>query len=221
VNERIIIGIDGLDGSGKSSFARRLLAALDLPAVIISVDDFRQPVRWSAHADRSEAEVYYEDYYDFGALEVQLAAFVAGARALCVPVYDSVQERRTGERALPTPDAVVAILEGVFVRRAPTARAASLIYLETSAEEARRRIAARDVKKNRSPAEIQRRIDQRYFPAQQRYHRQYRPRHLAALVIENNDFARPRVLRDARSGWPPPIVAAVDRLLPARLPHPP
>ena len=77
---RPVITIGGIDGSGKSSFARRLAAEYGkrgLPALLLHVDDFRHGVTWQ-RADRSESDIYGEDYFDFAAVEACLAAFRAG-----------------------------------------------------------------------------------------------------------------------------------------------
>jgi hypothetical protein len=88
-----------------------------------------------------------------------------------------------------------------------------LIVLEVSAAEARRRILARDQAKGRTPEEIAGRIDRRYFPAQARYRAACDPLGLADLVIDNEDWANPRVVRRGDLRFAPPIVVALDRVL--------
>ena len=90
-----------------------------------------------------------------------------------------------------------------------------LIVLEVSAAEARRRILARDQAKGRTPEEIAGRIDRRYFPAQARYRAACDPLGRADLVIDNEDWAHPRVVRRNDARFAPEIAAVLDRLLPA------
>jgi uridine kinase len=193
---KTILSIDGIDGSGKSTYARSLIAALEaagLRSVLFRVDDFRQKVAWTT--PEHEAEQYYDSYYDLARCDACLAAFVAGAPEVAIPVYDIVAERVTGERTLALADATVAIVEGVFPLRLSRAAAGVLVYLETSEPEARRRIVARDLAKGRSVDEINRRIDRRYFPSQRRYHRELDPRARAEIVIDNEAPTAPRVLK--------------------------
>jgi uridine kinase len=192
-----IIAIDGIDGSGKSTFARNLRGALEaggLPATIVSVDDFRRPMQWDALAG-AEVDAYYDDYYDLELAERCLRAFLAGEPGATIPRYDSVTERIDEERHLDFARAQIAIVEGVFPMRIPAVAAGLLVFLDTSDEEARRRIIARDQHKGRSREETERRIDRRYFPAQRRYHAALSPRDRADVLIDNERPTERRLLR--------------------------
>jgi uridine kinase len=189
-----LVVVDGLDGSGKSRFAALLAAALSsegAPASLMHVDDFRRPLDFSGLAPGAEAALYYERYFDFAALDAALAQ-ASGAQ--------------TG--------GAVTVLEGVMPLRATRAADAPLIVLEVSTDEARRRIVARDQAKGRTPEEIAGRIDRRYFPAQTRYRAAFDPFGRADLVIDNEDWGRPRVVRRNDARFPREVVAALDRLLP-------
>jgi uridine kinase len=187
-----VIAVDGLDGSGKSRFAAALaeaLSAAGLPASLVHVDDFRRPLDFSGLTPEAEAALYYEGYYDFAALDAALAPVLEHGGALTV-------------------------LEGVMPLRATLPVGAPLIVLEVSVAEARRRIVARDQAKGRTPEEIAGRIDRRYFPAQARYRAAFDPLGRADLVIDNEDWTRPRVVRRTAARFPPEVAAALDRLLP-------
>ncbi|HVK86974.1 MAG TPA: hypothetical protein VM513_22800 [Kofleriaceae bacterium] len=191
-----ILTVDGIDGSGKSTFARTLHAALAAAGhapVLFRVDDFRRPVAWTT--PEAEAELYYDAYYDLARCDACLGAFADGAAEIAIPTYDVVAERMSGERTVALGEATVAVVEGVFPLRLPRAAAGVVIYLAASEDEARRRIVARDAKKGRSVEEINRRIDRRYFPSQRRYHDELDPRGRADLVIDNEDPRARRTLR--------------------------
>jgi len=211
---KTILAIDGLDGSGKSTFARRLTAALAEAGehpVLFRVDDFRQPVAWTT--PEREADLYYETYYDLAQCERCLRAFVAGEEHVAIPVYDITAEKVTGTRQLDLAGATVAVVEGVFPLRIPQAASGVLIYLDATEAEIRRRILARDLRKGRTAEEISRRIDRRYVPSQHRYLRELAPRERADIVIDNEDPAAPRTLRCDLSRVPEPLRGALDRLL--------
>jgi uridine kinase len=190
---RMVVAVDGLDGSGKSRFAASLAAAIcadGRPASLLHVDDFRRPIDFSQLAPEAESTAYYERYFDFVAVSDALSAWVQG----------------------PT-DGAVLILEGVMVLRAGLPSGAPLIVLEVSAVEARRRILARDQAKGRTPEEIAGRIDRRYFPAQARYRGACDPLAVADLVIDNEEWAHARVVRRGERHLAPTIAAALDRVL--------
>lgn len=190
---RLVVAVDGLDGSGKSRFAASLAAALSAegrPASLLHVDDFRRPIDFSALAPEAESALYYERYFDFVAVGDALSAWAEGPA-----------------------DGAVIILEGVMLLRAALPPGTPLIVLEVSPGEARRRILARDQAKGRTPEEIAGRIDRRYFPAQARYRADCDPSALADVIIDNEDWARPRVMRRRDLRFPSPIAAALDRVL--------
>ncbi|HVT07114.1 MAG TPA: AAA family ATPase [Polyangia bacterium] len=184
----MIVAIDGVDGSGKSRLADALAAALGAggaPVTVVHVDDFRRPLDLGGLDAAAETDAYYDRYYDFAAAGQALAA---AARA------------------------GTAILEGVMLLRVPLPADSWLVVLEVTAEEARRRILARDRAKGRSPEEVSRRIDRRYFPAQERYRAAHDPGGRAHALIDNDDWRRPRLLRRAMD-LPPRLAAALAGVL--------
>ncbi len=192
----MIVAIDGIDGSGKSVLSRALMARFG-GAVLFNIDDFRRPVAWGAD-DRSEADLYYDDYYDLDALERCMQAMNSGAPAVEIPNWDPIAEVIDGTRTIDLSGADVAIVEGVFARRVPMVRSAAIgVYLMTSFDEARRRIMARDTARGRTAAEVARRIDERYFPSQRRYIAEHAPEDNADVVIDNEDPSHPTVVRAA------------------------
>ena len=188
-----MIAVDGLDGSGKSRFAASLADALSAerrPASVLHVDDFRRPTDFSGLAPEAEAALYYERYFDFAGVGDALSAWANGP-----------------------PDGALMVLEGLMLLRAALPAETLHIVLEVSAAEARRRILARDQAKGRTPEEIAGRIDRRYFPAQARYRTACDPSGRADFVVDNEEWARPRVVRRRDVRFAPEIVAALDRVL--------
>ena len=184
---RRIVAVDGLDGSGKSRLANALAAACAADGVAVTqlhVDDFRRDVDFAGLDAGEEAARYYADYFDLAALDRALASFQAGSAG----------------------DAELAIVEGVFTLRVPAvAASAGLIVLTVSADEARRRILARDRHKGRTDEEIERRIARRYFPGQERYRADHDPAARADAIVDNEDWRRPRVVRFVPGRLPAPV----------------
>jgi uridine kinase len=214
---KAIVVVDGIDGSGKSTFARTLHAGLEsagCPALVISVDDFRRPVRWQ-ELSGPEVDVYYDAYYDLALADRVLQAFRAGERAVTIPRYDILAETIDGTTTLALGAASVAIVEGVFPLRIPATRDALVVFLEASPAEARQRIIERDMKKARTREETERRIERRYFPAQRRYHAAHDPRGRADVVIDNETPAAARASKRDLARAPEALRPVLDRLLPA------
>ncbi|MDH4132955.1 MAG: AAA family ATPase [Gemmatimonadota bacterium] len=179
-----VILIDGVDGSGKTRFAERLVAALSEgrdPPVLIHVDDYRRQVDWAD--PRGEAEVYWSDYFDLPAIDRTIALLRSEGRMV--------------------------VVEGIFTLRLAEASAAALVYLEVPYEEAERRILDRDTAIGRTPDDVRHRTSMRYFPAQRRYRAQFHPMERAALLLDNSDPAIPRVRRADWSALPPELALRI------------
>jgi len=212
---RRLIGVDGLDGSGKSVLADRLVAALGAAgtaAVLLRVDDFRRPIDW-ARAGSAEADIYYEDYYDLALLEHGARAFLDGAPGIELPLFDSRSERHQGRRAISFGDAALVVVEGVFAQRVAAVRQAAVVYIETSRDEARRRILARDTARGRTVADVAHRIDARYFPAQDRYLRECDPAVNAAALVVHERVGAPALVRADSARLGAGVTAALRRAL--------
>jgi cytidylate kinase len=186
-----VMMVGGIDGSGKSEFARRLESACvddGLSVCLMHVDDFRRPVDFQ-NPPVSELESYYTDYFDLSALDRALA------------------DRRAGSLH-------AVIVEGIFTARLAIAAEAFSIWLEVPRAEARRRIEARDVARGRSPEEVRHRIDTRYFPAQDRYQRDHAPANRAQILLDNTNFSALVVVRTTpTSTWPQVFRRPLSRLL--------
>jgi uridine kinase len=188
----LIVGLDGLDGSGKSRLAAALAGALTAagrPATLLRVDDFRRPLDFAGLDPEAESALYYDRYYDFAALEGELDRRRAGAG----------------------PEAAI-LIEGVMLLRARLPAETRLVVLEVSPAEARRRIQGRDQAKGRTPEEVARRIERRYFPAHARYRAAHDPVARAHALIDNEDWRRPRLVR-CDPGLPEPLAAALGAAL--------
>jgi uridine kinase len=213
---RPIITVGGIDGSGKSSFARRLqaaYAAAGLPALRLHIDDFRRGVDWT-RADRAQSDIYGEDYFDFAAVEACLDAFRAALPSARRPLFDGAAEQVSGDVEVPMAGARVAIVEGVFMMRLPSADDHVRVWMKSSYQLGRRRIIERGDPPWRTEAEWSYRIDHRYFPAQRRYLADFRPEERADVVIDNEDWQRPVLVRADLSRLPEPFRGVLASLLP-------
>jgi uridine kinase len=184
MGEPALILIDGIDGSGKTRFADRVMAALSSgPSrpVLVRVDDYRREVNWAD--PRGEAEVYWSDYFDLEAIDRTIAGL-----------------RSEGHEV---------VVEGIFTLRLAAASGAALIYLEVPYEEAERRILDRDTAIGRTLDDVRHRTSKRYFPAQRRYHALYHPSERAALLLDNTDPAMPRVRRVNLASFPGEMAAVI------------
>jgi uridine kinase len=145
---RVVIGIAGESGSGKSTTATHLAMALTakgIPTVVINQDNYfiRPPL--TNHAFRVvDLSAVGPHEVNLGLIEAHMAAFRRGEPSVNAPLVN-YPENRFDEQRLDLQGRRVLIVEGTYVLHLPTLD--SRIFLEaTHAETHERRMArARDL----------------------------------------------------------------------------
>lgn len=100
-----LVGIAGGSGSGKTTFAKKVLKQVDDPHVaLLHLDDY--------YHDIPPVNFDHPDAFDWKLLRQHLAELKAG-RAVQVPVYDYSLSRRSAQTVTVGPCRVV-LLEGIF-----------------------------------------------------------------------------------------------------------
>jgi uridine kinase len=159
------IGVDGVDGAGKTCFADELAEVLvrrGTDALRVRADDHLNPPAIRYRRGRWSPSGYWSDSFDYGRLRAELPA-------------DGL-----------------AVVDGVFLQRPELAdEFAFVIFLDVTFDEAARRLAVRDG----SPADPDHPQLRRYTDAQRRYLVDLAPRSRADLVIDNNDVDNPVMVR--------------------------
>jgi phosphoglycolate phosphatase-like HAD superfamily hydrolase/uridine kinase len=187
-----VIGINGIDCSGKSTFAKALesyLKAQGRPTQLIAIDDFHNPqdIRYSGS---SPADNYYHKSFNIEKLVNKLLkpvherADVATSLNLLnleTDEYD-ITKRYSIRR-----DTIV-ILEGVFLFRKELADFIDYkIYLDIPFNLCRKRARERD-----DPTTFNK-YDEKYLPAQRKYILDCSPLSQSEIVIDNSDPEYPKV----------------------------
>ena len=164
------IGIDGVDGAGKTSLAKevaQLLTKRSRPCVRVSLDFFeRSPAERYARGELSP-EGYYLDGFD-------------------------VERLRAHILSIGGPPELVVVVDGIFLQRPELADlwdAAVWVEadLDVAAERALPRLDSID-------AELERYCF-RYLPAQRRYIEEQRPYERAEYVLRNTELDEPELVR--------------------------
>lgn len=110
---RVVVGITGGSGSGKTTFAERLLARLKPNAVLLSHDDYYKHL---PHMTEQEAAAY--DFDCPGALDTSLLVahlrMLKDGKPVAVPSYNFAQHART-EAAYNVAPAPVVLVEGMLI----------------------------------------------------------------------------------------------------------
>jgi uridine kinase len=197
---RLRVAVDGFTAAGKTSFGHELATAirgLGRPTLRASLDDFKNPWREARELgyDRVSGEGYYRNAYDFrSATELLLGpAGPAGSGQVVLCAYDPLTGEDHRDKVVPAPADAVLVVDSVFAFRPEYNSFWDFrIWLDIDAEVALERGIARDVgMEGLAGATLLHR--DRYHAAELIYLAEVDPTSLADVLIDNRDFANPRM----------------------------
>jgi uridine kinase len=199
------VAIDGVDGSGKTTFADELVEPVRRAgrAVIrASVDGFHHPraVRCTRGPDSPEG--YFLDSFDYATLKRELLDPLghAGDANFRAAAFDYRVDRPVGLPRRAAPRNAVLLFDGVFLSRPELQASWDLtIWLDVPFEVTVERAVARDSRGGGDAALTRAKYEDRYVPGQRLYLEQCRPRERADIVVDNSIFDRPQVVRSTRA----------------------
>lgn len=211
LHERVVVGIDGPDGAGKTTLADRLADALHvptlkMPTLRVSVDGFNRPRAQRYQRGELSADGYYLDSFDYPELLNQcLLPFLGGEDVLRTTTRDHLDDAEETIEAVAIPTRAVLVLDGVFLLRPELRELWTLsVYLRVSPEETLRRAHRRDLGLFGSAEEIERRYLGRYLPGQALYRQEADPETRAHILVDNEQTDEPRIERWTVPGAPVP-----------------
>ncbi|WP_328291199.1 hypothetical protein OG218_00260 [Kineococcus sp. NBC_00420] len=192
------LGIDGVDGAGKSVLAGELTAVLrrrGRTVVHASIDGFHHPRAHRHTRGPSDPEGFYRDSYDLAALQEQLLdPFAAGGHGRHrTHVFDARTDTvHLAKQQQATPGTIL-VVDGIFLHRHELrGRWTWSLWLQVDRATTLRRCAERDGSGSPDPAAASNR---RYVEGQMLYIRDATPQQQATHVLDNNNLAHPVLLR--------------------------
>ena len=194
-----IVGINGIDTSGKTLFMEslaRFLVSQRYDVQVINLDDFHNPARVRNSGD-DPVESYYANGFDIKTLVDKLLIPVRDEteNSVSLTLLNLDTDRYEVEKTYSFTKDTVVLLEGVYLFRKELSPFIDYkIFLDVPFEEARRRAAGRDVR--RFGGEILKKYDEKYLPAQKRYLAEYPPVETADLIINNSNWEEPVFIKD-------------------------
>ena len=187
-----VVGITGIDSSGKTMFTGALasyLVARNRKVQVINLDDFHNP-REVRYAGENQADNYYHRSFNIQSIVENLLIPIhrKGEHSVTLKLLDLPTDRYEIEKKFSFNRDTIVLFEGVFLFRKELAEYIDLkIFLDISFSESKRRAGARD------PEEVFNKYDTKYLPAQARYLEEYPPRDGADIIIDNTDWEFPSV----------------------------
>lgn len=190
------VGIDGVDGAGKTTFADELAATLrglGRSAVRVSLDGFHNPRHVRYRRGRSSPEGFWLDSYDYASFRRHvLEPFEpGGSRQYRRAIRDVSTDRAVGVEVEYAPPEAVLVVDGIFLHRDELADCWDFsVFLTVPFGVTFERMSRRDG----FPPGPEDPANHRYVRGQQLYVAACAPESRADLVIDNTDPARPRVV---------------------------
>ena len=204
-DRRSRVAIDGYTAAGKTSLGHELphrLARRGRRVLRASLDDFKRPWRDRHRYDRASGEGYYRNAFDAEAARRLLLEPAApggdGVVALCS--IDPITQVDHSSVTTPMPGNGLLIVDGMFAFRPEIDHHWDLrIWIQIDPELSVRRGTQRDAAMMGSEAAAEALARDRYLVAERIYLAEVDPLAFVEVVIDNTDFAKPRLIRPAES----------------------
>ncbi len=191
-----VVGINGIDASGKTVFAQHLADYLRFRCwrvQIIHLDDY---LNVSTVRSRGEnpIQAYIDNAFNLRKLEFELLKPIELHEAIHISLKHLDLKTDTMSREIEywIDSRTIVIIEGVLLYREPINEYFDYrVYLDISFEEMLSRARKRDVP--RFGEEFMDRYKEKYIPIQEWYLKTCDPKEKSDMVIDNSDFDRPEV----------------------------
>jgi uridine kinase len=199
---RLRVGVDGVDGAGKSVLADELADRIKVAGRLVvraSIDGFHRPRAERYHLGRTSPEGFYRDSYDYQRLcECLLNPFAPGGSGrFRIAAFDHRSDGPVAAPELIAGPNTVLIFDGIFLHRTELRGHWDFsVFLHVDFDVSVARCAARD---GTSADDAKR----RYVEGQRLYFREARPWDHASVVVDNTDLAAPTIIVPAQVGHDP------------------
>jgi len=196
------VGIDGVDGAGKTTLADELadyLRRFGRPIIRASIDGFHNPRSVRYRNGPESPEGYYLDSFNYEALIDSLLKPLGpeGTGHHRTAIFDYRRDEPIQLPVMKAEPRSILLFDGVFLLRPELQPYWDYsIFVEAGFDVTLARVMSRDIALFGTRDNVVRRYKSRYIPGQKLYLAECRPQMRASLVIGNGDYARPIILAE-------------------------
>ncbi|HNY35959.1 MAG TPA: HAD hydrolase-like protein [Candidatus Pacearchaeota archaeon] len=196
-NKSFVVGISGIDTSGKTEFAEafcQFLISKEFKVQVINLDDFHNPKAIRSSGD-NQVDNYYNKGFDIKTIVEKLLMPISKNSnfSIKLTLLNLHTDEYETEKDFSFDKDTIVIFEGVFLFREELSPYIDYkIFIDIPFEESKNRAVVRDV-----PIfgeEIIKKYDEKYLPAQKKYLEEYPPIEVADIVIDNVNWEYPKII---------------------------
>ena len=198
----VLIGIDGVDASGKTTLANELAEYLqdeNRNIIRASIDGFHNPEKVRYVKGKDSPEGYYYNSFNHEAIaKVLLNPLSSGKLEYKTAVFDYRTDSEVVLLTQKATDDSMLIMEGIFLFRPELIKYWDLkIFLDVDFKFTVQRAIKRAAEREHigSDQEIIDKYNARYIPGQKLYLQEANPKDKADIVIDNSEFEKPKIIR--------------------------
>ncbi len=192
-----IIGINGVDTSGKTVFTHKYSKYLDCIGIqntILHIDDFHNPSE-IRYRGENEIDAYYKNAFNYNQIINEILKPLQNdgyidKNVLCLNLDTDKFENNIH---FDISSEAILLIEGVLLFREPMLEyLEGKIFLHINFDEVINRASLRDVPKY--GIEFLQKYKNKYIPVQKLYLSEHTPEQKSDIVINNNDYFNPMIL---------------------------
>jgi uridine kinase len=194
----LLVGIDGKDASGKTTFANNLASVLrsqtNREIIRVSLDDFFQPRAIRSHQE-DQARGCYDDTFDITGILNYLLLPVQSNGTYTTKIFDYKSDSSVEVVTASASSDAIFVIDGVFLQR-PEFRDYwdYTVLLDVSDETAIERGAVRDTGRIGDLESARQKYIKRYIASQKIYYDECDPQKRASIVVDNTDYENPVIV---------------------------
>lgn len=183
-----VLGVDGLGGSGKTTYALSLKKTLineGIPVEVLHIDDFIHPKEIRYDQTKPDWECYYHLQWRYDYLRKEILTPIQSGSMINknIEIYDKQNDCYIGKHITLTTDSIL-MVEGVFLQRSELRSYFDyVIYIDANKENRLQRVIERDTYIGDEKAIIEK-YEKRYFPAEDQYILEHNPKQKANFIKE-------------------------------------
>jgi uridine kinase len=196
----IIVAFDGVDTSGKTTLADNIyknLKSKKQNVLRVSIDKFHNTKEIRMAKGDLSPEGFFEDSFNLDQiLENVIFPIKKGTGYIITGVFDYRNEIEIQPNKIMIDNNLIVLFDGIFMNRDELYKYWDLsVFLDISFETVLKRAVIRDKDYFGSEEEVYKRYNKRYIPGEQLYLTKCKPKERANIVIDNNDWDNPILMK--------------------------